>query len=105
MQPLFRIARVLCIVLLLVAVSSAQRRGFPQPPAPATTEQAQPEPRAPRRMDTVEMEREAKELAQLADAIPGDVEQLKQGLLPKGTVEKLKRIEKLSKQLRAQIQH
>jgi len=56
-------------------------------------------------MDTVEMEREAKELAQLADAIPGDVEQLKQGLLPKGTVEKLKRIEKLSKQLRAQIQH
>jgi len=51
------------------------------------------------------MEREAKELAQLASSIPGDVEQLKQGLLPKDTVEKLKRIEKLSKQLRAQIQH
>ena len=49
------------------------------------------------------MEREARELSSLASSIPGDVEQLKKGLLPSDAVDKLKRIEKLSKQLRAQI--
>ena len=50
------------------------------------------------------MEREARELSALAASIPGDVEQLKKGLLPRDALDKLKRIEKLSKQLRAQIQ-
>jgi hypothetical protein len=49
------------------------------------------------------MEREAQELSALASSIPGDVDQLKKGLLPKDLVDKLKRIEKLSKQLRGQI--
>jgi len=49
------------------------------------------------------MEREAKEMAALAVSIPGDIEQLKKGLLPKDAFDKLKRIEKLSKQLRGQI--
>ena len=49
------------------------------------------------------MEREAKELSALATSIPGDVEQLKKGLLPRDAFEKLKRIERLSKQLRSQM--
>jgi len=49
------------------------------------------------------MERESKELSQLAGSIPGDVELLKRGLLPKDVVGKLKRIEKLSKHLRSEI--
>jgi hypothetical protein len=50
------------------------------------------------------MEREARELSNLAGSIPGDVDQVKKGLLPKNAMDKLKRIEKLAKQLRSQIQ-
>jgi hypothetical protein len=50
------------------------------------------------------MEREARELSTLAGSIPGDVDQLKKGLLPRDAKDKLKRIEKLAKQLRGQIQ-
>ncbi len=42
-------------------------------------------------------------MAALAASIPGDIEQLKKGLLPSDAIDKLKRIEKLSKQLRGQI--
>jgi hypothetical protein len=49
------------------------------------------------------MEREARELSALASSVPGDVEQLKKGILPSDAVDKLKRIEKISKQLRGQI--
>ncbi|MBI3646078.1 MAG: hypothetical protein HY233_08965 [Acidobacteriales bacterium] len=92
-------------ILVLVTVSNGQRRrGFPLPPAPPVQEQPAPEPKTSRRSDTVAMEREARELSALAASIPGDVEQLKKGLLPKDAVDKLKRIEKLSKQLRGQIQ-
>jgi hypothetical protein len=55
------------------------------------------------RTNILEMERESKELSQLAGSIPGDVELLKRGLLPKDVVGKLKRIEKLSKHLRSEI--
>ncbi len=54
-------------------------------------------------MNVVEMERESKELSQIAATIPGDVDLLKKGLLPKDVVDKLKRIEKLSKHLRGEI--
>jgi hypothetical protein len=49
------------------------------------------------------MEREARQLSALASSIPGDVEQFQKRLLPSNAVDKLKRIEKLSKQLRGQI--
>jgi len=54
-------------------------------------------------LDIVTIEREAKEMAALASTIPGDVEQLKKGLLPSSALDKLKRIEKLSKHLRGRI--
>jgi hypothetical protein len=55
------------------------------------------------RVDLAKMRREADELAQLAQTIPADVSSIQQGLLPKDTSEKLKKIEKLSKQLRSEI--
>jgi len=54
-------------------------------------------------LDIVTMEREAKEMAALASTIPGDIEQVKKGLLPRSALDKLQRIEKLSKQLRRRI--
>jgi hypothetical protein len=97
---------ILGIVLILATGSSAQRHvpHFPVPPMPSDT---QPEPKAKQhplaRMNFLEMERESKELSQLAGSIPGDVGLLRKGLLPKDVVDKLKRIEKLSKHLRSEI--
>lgn len=99
----------LCVFLFAVLTSSSsgqRRRGYPTPPAPATPDGlAIPEANAHRRrLDTVTMEREAKEMAALVSSISDDIEQLKKGLLPIASLDKLKRIEKLSKQLRGQIQ-
>jgi hypothetical protein len=49
------------------------------------------------------MREQARELAELAQTIPGDVSQVTSGTLPKGMNEKLKRIEKLSKALRGEL--
>jgi hypothetical protein len=98
---------ILLIAIVLVIGSGGQvHRGYPTPPTPSDREEAQksPDPKLPYpRMDGVALEREAKEMAALAATIPGDVEQMKKGLLPIDTLDKLKRIEKLSKQLRGQI--
>ena len=101
----------LFLLLLLIAIalmggSTGQRRTFPTPPAPAEREAPPTSPPAKLhdpRMDSVTMEREAKEMAALAASIPGDIEQMKKGLLPSDAFDKLKRIEKLSRDLRSQI--
>ena len=93
------------IIIALAGVSRGQhRRGYPTPPTAAAPDNppATPQNRPPR-ADSVDMEREAKEMAALANSIPGDVEQMKKGLLPSAAFDKLKRIEKLSKQLRSQM--
>jgi len=46
---------------------------------------------------------EAEELSQLAGTIPVDVDQAAKGLLPKDVIDKLRRIEKLSKHLRSEL--
>jgi len=93
----------LVFAIALVSGSMGQRSRFPEPPAPAVpNEQRLPKPNT-YRPDTVEMEREARELSKLAASVPNDIEQLRKGLLPRDAVNKLKRIEKLSKHLRSQI--
>lgn len=98
---------ILGMVLILASGSSAQKHvpHFPQPPSPSLPKEPEttPNPHQSPKMNFVEMERESKELSQLAGSIPGDVDLLKKGLLPKDVVGKLKRIEKLSKHLRGQI--
>ncbi len=105
LQPSSRLClSVLLIALAPVSASSGQRRrGYPTPPPPAVPEQSEAKRATFEQQDTATMERESRELSALAATIPGDVERLKQGLLPKDAVEKLKRIEKLSRQLRGQI--
>jgi predicted PurR-regulated permease PerM len=51
-----------------------------------------------------ELQQYADELAQLAQSIPPDVERANRGILPKDLTEKLKKIEKLSKRLRSQLE-
>ena len=49
------------------------------------------------------LHKDAQELARLAQLIPSEVQQVKNGLLPKDLDGQLKQIEKLSKQLRREI--
>jgi short-subunit dehydrogenase len=64
----------------------------------------QVQPRAgERRGDLVQIKRDAAELAKLASEIPPAVEQANKGVLSKDLSDRLKRIEKLSKQLRREL--
>jgi len=58
---------------------------------------------ASRLADPAGLQREADELAKLAQLIPSEVEQVRTGRLPKDLNQRLKRIEKLSKQLRREL--
>jgi hypothetical protein len=97
------------LFLLLVAspmVCAAQGRKFPSPPEPAErtiTKQKQSETPVRQQVDFLELQSEARELSDLAHTVPNDIDNVGHGLLPKDLVEKLKRIEKLSKRLRNDI--
>jgi hypothetical protein len=97
---------VVSILLLCALPALSQGRGWPQPPEPAEKTQVTPRQNTPGprpRLDLVELQREARELSDLATTLPADMEHVSHGLLPKDTIDKLKRIEKLSKHLRGEI--
>ena len=97
----FGVRAAICL-LLLAALCAAQRHNqLPFPPQPTVPHQPGPPPRA--QVNAAELERKAKELADLASTVPSDVDRLNKGLLPKNILDKLKRIEKLSKDLRNKI--
>jgi hypothetical protein len=54
-------------------------------------------------IDPAKLRRDADELATLAQSVPTEVDQTTKGVLPKDLNDKLKRIEKLAKQLRSRI--
>jgi hypothetical protein len=68
-------------------------------PAEGVSLQAQKRPT----VDVVRLQRDAQELAELSASVPGDVSRVNRGLLSKDLVDKLKRVEKLSKQLRGEL--
>jgi hypothetical protein len=51
----------------------------------------------------VQLQKDAKELSELCASIPPDMDGVKQGLLPKDGLDKLKRLEKLSKRVREEL--
>jgi hypothetical protein len=54
-------------------------------------------------IDPQKLKHDADELAALAGSVPSAVDQTTKGVLPKDLSEKLKRIEKLAKHLRSEI--
>ena len=79
---------------------------WPTPPLPAVTSAPQAKQSTPNRtvrIDPVQLQREARELSDMAKSLPADMDQVGHGLLPKDTVDKLKRIEKLSKHIRSEV--
>jgi hypothetical protein len=100
------VVRILLPPIFLTLLAAGQRHvGFPQPPQPSDR-QRMPAPAKPapvQRIDPLQLQREARELADLAQTVPLDVDKVSHGLLPKDAGEKLKRIEKLAKRLRTEM--
>jgi hypothetical protein len=55
------------------------------------------------KLDPAQLQHEAQELLDLSQSVKLDIASLNQGLRPKDTAEKLKRIQKLAKHLRSEI--
>jgi hypothetical protein len=91
------------LLTILVAVPSETQNVNPAHPDEITA-QHQPTPDEMRsRLAKVQVQKDAKEFSDLCASVPADMDSLRQGLLPKDTVEKLKRLEKLSKRLREEL--
>ena len=94
---------VLGFSLVMAAAQASHHMPTPPEPLDPQTQQAQ-QPQTPtRRIDSVQVQKEADELARLAQTIPADVTSVRKGILPKDVIEKLKQIEKLSKRLRTEL--
>ena len=103
-------ALVLPFILLLTVPAWAQhprseQNGIHQgEQADAQAQQNIPPPlQQTRSVDSAKLKRDADELASLAASVPSAVAQTTQGVLPNDLLEKLKKIERLSKRLRSEI--
>jgi hypothetical protein len=98
MKVLLRCALAITLGSLLVVAQESHRRPLPDIPPEGIH---RPPPRV--QIDPARLKREAEELAALAQSIPADMQKVGGGLLPKDLNEKLRKIEKLSKQLRKEL--
>lgn len=98
-------------VMLVAHPGWGQGRGTPVPrgvrdgeQADAQAQQSIPPPlqRSPT-ADPAKLQRDAQELADLAASVPPAIKQANKGMLPNDLPEKLKRIEKLAKRLRNEL--
>ncbi|MGA2419632.1 MAG: hypothetical protein ABSG69_06070 [Candidatus Acidiferrum sp.] len=84
-------------------------QGVPIPPGRRTADQQSNAPLDPpvvfkqQKVDPKKLKDEAEELAKLSSAVPPQVEQVRQGQVPKDLSDQLKHIEKLAKHLRGEI--
>ena len=103
-----------CLLLLSLTVlvpANAQQKqpSWSPPPRPAESAfggshfptPAKEPPAA--KVDTLQLQRDARQLLELSQSLQPDIDSVNRGLLPKDTLEKLKRIEKLSKRLRSEL--
>ncbi len=103
MRPL-----LLTLGLVLLVVSPVLAQTDPRSPGIRQAQQADaqaqrdiPPPAKPvLRIDLDKLSKEADELATIAKTIPSDVDNIQKGVIASDMVEKLRRIEKLAKQLR-----
>lgn len=97
---------VLLFSAVLLEGQAVKRDAPPYPPEPAdrsivTDQQQRVEKRL--KVDKAQMEKDARELSDLAQSLPADIDHVNQGILPKDVSEKLRKIEKLAKRLRSEI--
>jgi hypothetical protein len=96
---------LLCLflgLLLIVLPASTQNVNVEHPGDIQIQKHASPEDlRA--RAAKAQLQKDSKELAELCASLPADMNQLQQGLHPKDIDKKLKRLEKLSKNVREEL--
>jgi len=102
-------------IIILSCLASAQGTALPPgraiPPGYAEADRQarelekgdSPQVNPVQRPNFLQMQRNAKELADLARSVPPDIDVIAKGLLPKDLVNRLKKIEKLAKELRSQV--
>jgi hypothetical protein len=90
---------------LFVTMATPQTKlHFPTPPEPMDQQGPKQASASPtRHIDMAQAQRCADDLARTAQTIPTDIASVRQGMLPKDVIEKLKQIEKLSKHLRTEL--
>ncbi len=94
---------VLGLSLVMAAAQTSHHMPTPPEPLDPQSQQSQQPQAQTRRIDSVQVQKEADDLARMAQTIPADVASARKGMLPKDVIEKLKQIEKLSKRLRAEL--
>ncbi len=106
------LTRYLVWMVLFCAGVAAGQEGKPLPPGVRQGERLPYPAGEPRKVTArgerrspgpAQLTRDAEELAKLAGLIPDQVDQVARGQFPKDLPEQLKRIEKLSKQLRREL--
>lgn len=105
MTKLSLLVSALLLAFVLSAQDSEHPRMSPPPPPldPDRSNQPADTPTLPRHIDLVQLQKDADDLARTAQTIPVDVANVRRGVLPKDTLQKLKQIEKLSKHLRSEL--
>lgn len=97
---------VLALLMAAPLLGQHSHGGYPTPPEPAQHHisvapgQSQ---RVTPKIDTVQLQREAREMLELSQSVQADIDSASRGLLSKDLSDKLKRIEKLSKKLRTEL--
>jgi hypothetical protein len=98
---------LLCLFVLMAFTLPLQTQMAPPGSHPGDSQKYDPgypsEFPGPRHVDPAQLQREANELSALAGSVPLDIKEVNNGVLPKDFLEKLKRIEKLSKHLRSEL--
>jgi hypothetical protein len=95
--------------LLATSLASAQIRPRAPGQQQARQAQAEMEKNIPPPLvlhstaDPARLRQEADELAKAAQSVPLDIQNIEKGVFPKDMIQKLKRIEKLSKHLRTEL--
>lgn len=100
----FTVPALLSLFVVLGTGQTSSHR-FPTPPEALDPQsQRNEQPKSPvRRVDYAQIQKEAEDLAKIAQTIPADAASARRGMLPKDVIEKLKQIEKLSKRLRTEL--
>lgn len=97
--------RLFCLTLgtLLFALPLRSQNVNPNYPAEVQAQKHASPEEMRERLSNAQFQKDTKELAEVCASIPNDMDGLRQGLLSKDLVEKLKRVEKLSKRVREQL--
>lgn len=93
----------LMIRVLLIAVPLSSQNVNPMHPEEIHVQKHSSPDDIRARVASLQFQKDAKELAQLCASIPDEMNGVNQGLVSKDLLEKLKRVEKLSKRVREQL--